>query len=104
MSGLDNIDRTCSGDDGNTKTEDKSPPLQLANNAGIVKCGTVDDTPKNDKPAADVHTDPSTPGINGRSDKGQCADATNLVHGSVDGLPLSVNRSIEEVEELLVRS
>jgi hypothetical protein len=49
-----------------------------------------------------LHAPFSTPGVGGRADEEESADTTNLVHGGVDGSPVAVVGSMEEVQELLV--
>lgn len=101
VSRLYHVNWASRGDDRDAETENESTDLELSK-AGVVSGGAIDNSSEDDDPCSDLHAPFSTPGVGGRADEEESADTTNLVHGGVDGSPVAVVGSMEEVQELLV--
>lgn len=80
MGSLDNVDWACGGGDGDTETKQEAATHELIN-GGVDDGGSTDDCSKNNKEAADEHTDTAAPSVDGGSNEGKSADGANLVHG-----------------------
>jgi hypothetical protein len=101
VSSLDDVDGTGSGNDGHAETEDEATGLELPK-VGIERRSSVDDGANDDDPRADLHTNLSSPSINGWADEEEGADTTNLVHSGVESSPWTIVGAVEEVKECLV--
>ena len=98
MSGLDDVDGTSSGHDGDSESEEKASTLELCIRA-VVHCQSVDDCTENDQTSARDHTETTTKVVNDGTSEGQRNDSTDLVHGRGDGSPWTVRSTMEPIQE-----
>ena len=103
MAGFDNVDRSSSRGDGNTKTKQESAADELVN-ACVMYCGAGDDGAHDNEEASNEHAGSPTPGIDSGADEGQSGHTANLVHGGDQAGPNTVIRAMEEAQECLVGS
>lgn len=105
MRSFHNIDGPGARNDGDSEAENESATLEYRSGTSLVVDSTsVDNDADDDDDGTDDHADSSTPGINARPHEWQCRKATNLVHGTRDGLPVSDNVTArEESGESVVR-
>jgi len=101
VSSLDHVDWAGRRDDRDAESKYEATGLELGK-IGIESGGAVDDCSDDDDPRSDLHAPFPTPGVGRRAYEEEGANATDLVHGGVDGSPWTVVGSIEKVQELLV--
>lgn len=98
MSDLDDVGGSSGGSNGDTETEEEAASQELRK-VGLDGGGGLDDCAEDDDGAANEHTDPTAPGIDGRTNEGKSDDTTNLVHGRDVG---SLDTNVVGVEVGLV--
>ena len=84
---LDNVQGSCSSEDGYTKTEQQTTTHELANSAATRLRGRLNDNTCTGNSTTDHHPVPATPGITSRTDEGKSGNTTDLIHGSNDASP-----------------
>lgn len=83
MRDFDNVDGAGGGGDGNAESKEETSTHELID-VGSDIAGELDNDTDDDDARADYHAGSSAPGVDGRADKGDSDDGTNLVHGGDD--------------------
>ena len=101
MSGFDNPDGPGGSCDRHTKSEHEPTTHHLALRC-IGGCKSLNDGADNDQQASNEHANATAPSIDGRSNKWESGDTTNLVHGTDNTSPDAFVLSMEVLQEILL--
>lgn len=85
--GLNNVQRSSSGEDWHTETKQQATSHELTNSVVTGFRGCLDDNTCAGNGTTDHHSVPAAPGIASRADERKCGDTTDLVHRGDDTGP-----------------